>query len=124
MGLIISMCPRFKADFSPTSNISSELFFQSGVTTSVVMLLIATSMAMSWVLAYKNISQDMTAILLRLTESKIATPLLINVILPYAGTFMDMSPAVFIFTPIFPTVMTNLGMHPIHFGIVMKEVSA
>lgn len=95
------------------------LFLQSGVTTSVVMLLIATSMAMSWVLAYENIPQDITAFLLGLTESKIVILLLINAILLCVGTFMDMTPAVLIFTPIFLPVVTNLGMHPIHFGIIM-----
>jgi len=95
------------------------LLLQSGVTTSVVMLLIATSMAMSWVLAYENIPQDISAFLLGLTENKIVLLLIINSILLCVGTFMDMTPAVLIFTPIFLPVVTNFGMNPIHFGIIM-----
>jgi len=45
--------------------------------------------------------------------------LLINAILLFVGTFMDMTPAVLIFTPIFLPVVTELGMNPIHFGIVL-----
>jgi TRAP-type C4-dicarboxylate transport system permease large subunit len=45
--------------------------------------------------------------------------LVVNVVLLMVGTFMDMTPAVLIFTPIFLPVATNLGMNPVHFGILM-----
>ncbi len=95
------------------------ILLQTGVTTAVVMLLIGTSMAMSWVLAYENIPQSISAALLGLTNNKYVILLIINVILLFVGTFMDMTPAVLIFTPIFLPVVQNLGMHPIHFGIVL-----
>ena len=96
-----------------------KIFLQCGITTAVVMLLIGTSMAMSWVLAYENIPQDISAALLALTDNKIIILLIINIILLFVGTFMDMTPAVLIFTPIFLPVVKSLGMHPIHFGIVL-----
>jgi tripartite ATP-independent transporter DctM subunit len=95
------------------------ILLQCGIVTAVVMLLIATSMAMSWILAYENIPQDISASLLNLTENKYAIFLIINLILLAVGTFMDMTPAVLIFTPIFLPVVTGLGMHPIHFGIIL-----
>lgn len=95
------------------------IILQSAVTTAVVMLLIATSMAMSWFLARQNIPQDISAFLLNLTGSKILLLLIINVMLLTVGTFMDMTPAVLIFTPIFLPVVTRLGMNPLHFGIIM-----
>ena len=95
------------------------LLLQCGVITSVVMLLVGTSMAMSWILAYENIPQNISAALLGLTDNKVLILLIINLILLAVGTFMDMTPAVLIFTPIFLPVVKDLGVDPIHFGIVM-----
>ncbi len=88
-------------------------------TTAIVMLLIGTSMAMSWILSYENIPQNISLALISLTHSKVLIFLIINLILLAVGTFMDMTPAVLIFTPIFLPIATKLGMHPIQFGIMM-----
>jgi len=88
-------------------------------TNAVVMLLIATSMALSWMLAYENIPQNISKVLIGLTESKVVILLIINVILLAVGTFMDATPAVLIFTPIFLPVVIKLGVDPLHFGILM-----
>jgi tripartite ATP-independent transporter DctM subunit len=89
-------------------------------TTSIVLLLIATSMAMSWGMSYENIPQDVSAALLSIGGgNKILVLLIINLILLFVGTFMDMTPAVLIFTPIFLPVVTELGIDPTHFGIIM-----
>lgn len=96
-----------------------NILLSSATTTSVVMLLIGTSMAMSWVMAYENIPQNVASALIGLSDSKIIIFLIINLILLFIGTFMDMTPAVLIFTPIFLPVATQLGVDPIHFGIIM-----
>lgn len=96
-----------------------QILLQTGITTAVVMLLIATSTAMSWVLAYENIPQTVSATLLAISDNKIVIMLLINVILLVVGTFMDMTPAILIFTPILLPVVTELGINPIHFGILL-----
>lgn len=96
-----------------------QILLECGITTAVVMLLIGTSMAMSWAMAYENIPQEISSGLLGLTSDKFLVLLMINIFLLIVGTFMDMTPAILIFTPIFLPVMENLGIHPIHFGIVM-----
>ncbi len=96
-----------------------QILLSSSSTTAVVMLLIATSMAMSWVMAYENIPQNVAAALIGLSDSKIIIFLIINLILLFIGTFMDMTPAVLIFTPIFLPVAMQMGVDPIHFGIIM-----
>lgn len=96
-----------------------QVLLQSVVTTGVVTFLIATSMAMSWIMSYENIPQNITAALLSLTESKLVILLIINIVLLGVGTFMDMTPAVLIFTPIFLPVAVELGIDPVHFGIIM-----
>lgn len=96
-----------------------SILLQCGVTTAVVFLLIGTSMAMSWVLAAENVPQDITKGLLSLTDNPIVLLLMINIILLLVGTFMDMTPAILIFTPIFLPIADGLGIHPLHFGIIM-----
>jgi len=96
-----------------------DILRESGATTAVVMLLIGTSMGMSWILAYENIPQTVSATLLGLSESPIVILLIINLILLAVGTFMDMTPAVLIFTPIFLPLAVRMGISPIHFGIIM-----
>ena len=88
-------------------------------TYAIVLFLIATSTAMSWMLSYDNIPQTMSAFLIGLTENPVIILLNITLILLFIGAFMDMTPAVLIFTPIFLPVVTELGMSPLHFGIMM-----
>ena len=89
------------------------------VLNAVVMLLIGTSMALSWLMAFENIPQTISAALIGLTNNKIIILLIINLILLVVGTFMDATPAVLIFTPIFLPVVMQLGISPLHFGIFM-----
>lgn len=92
---------------------------ESSETTAIVMLLIGASMSMSWVMSFENIPQDISAALLGISDNRIVIFLIINAILLFVGIFMDMTPAVLIFTPIFLPIVTKLGMDPIQFGIVM-----
>lgn len=96
-----------------------SIFLQSVETTAIVMLLIGTSMSMSWIMAYENIPQNITDILLSVSDNKIIILLIINLILLFVGIFMDMTPAVLIFTPIFLPVVQAIGIDPTHFGIIM-----
>jgi len=96
-----------------------QILLSSSATTAIVMLLVGTSMGMSWIMSYENIPQNVSAALIALTDNKIVILLIINVFLLMVGTFMDITPAVLIFTPIFLPVVVQLGMNPIHFGIVI-----
>jgi tripartite ATP-independent transporter DctM subunit len=89
------------------------------ITTAIVLFLVAASQAMSWALAYGEVPQAISAGLLQLTANPIFILLLINLILLTAGTILDMTPAVLIFTPIFLPVVIELGVDPIHFGIIL-----
>ncbi len=88
-------------------------------TSSIVLLLVATSIAMSWVMSYEQIPQAITSLLLGISDNPILVLILINLILLLVGIFMDITPAVLIFTPIFLPIVTDLGYDPIHFGIIM-----
>lgn len=96
-----------------------RILLQAGVTTAIVFLLIGTSIAMTWVLSIEQIPQRVSAALLALSDNKVVLLLLINLLLLLAGTVMDMTPAVLVFTPIFWPVVKQLGMDPVHFGIML-----
>ena len=95
------------------------IILRSVKTTGIVMLLVATSIGLSWIMAYENIPQSVSSSLISLSSNPIVILLLINIILLMVGTFMDMTPAVLIFTPIFLPIVSAMGVDPIHFGIIM-----
>lgn len=96
-----------------------KILLESSGTTAIVMLLIGASMSMSWVMSYENIPQDISNLLLGVSNNPIIILLIINLLLLFVGIFMDMTPAVLIFTPIFLPIITKLGMDPVQFGIMM-----
>lgn len=96
-----------------------DILLKAVETTSIVMLLIGTSTALSWMMSYENIPQTISSALMGLSDNPFIILLTINLILLAVGIFMDMTPAVLIFTPIFLPVAVQLGMSPLHFGIMM-----
>lgn len=96
-----------------------RIFLESAVTTTVVLLMIGTSIAMSRAMAYGDIPFALSDYLLSLSDNPLVILLVINLALLVIGTFMDMTPALLIFTPIFFPVVSDLGMDPVHFGIMM-----
>lgn len=96
-----------------------KIILDSVVTTAIVLLLIGTSMGMSWAMANADIPYTISDALLNVSDNPIVILLIINIILLIVGVFMDMTPALLIFTPIFLPIVTELGMDPVHFGILM-----
>ncbi len=96
-----------------------RLLTDSAATTAIVLLLVGTSMGMSWVMSSANIPQAITSGLLSLSDNPIVLLLIINLLLLVVGCFMDMTPAVLIFTPILLPVVQKFGMTPLHFGLVL-----
>lgn len=95
------------------------LLKDSAEMTGIIIFLIGVSSIMSWVMAFTNIPTLVSNGLLAISDSKIVILLMISIILLIVGTFMDMTPACLIFTPIFLPVCTALGMNTIHFGIML-----
>ena len=97
-----------------------EVLLRSARTTAIVLLLVATCTGLSWIMSYENIPQTVSRLLLAISDNPVVILLLINVILLAVGIFMDMTPAVLIFAPIFlPMATQQWGMGPVHFGIMM-----
>ncbi|MDH2431724.1 TRAP transporter large permease [Pokkaliibacter sp. MBI-7] len=96
-----------------------KIILESVVTTAIVLLLIGISVGMSWAMTNADIPYAISDALMSVSENPIVILFIINIILLIVGVFMDMTPAVLIFTPIFLPIATQLGMDPVHFGIMM-----
>lgn len=96
-----------------------RILLESAKTTVIIVFLIGVSSIMSWIMAYTCIPDIIATAMLALTESKILTLIIINIVLLLVGTFMDPTPAILIFTPIFMPICVGFGMSPIHFGIML-----
>lgn len=92
---------------------------ESAKMTGTITFMIGLSSIMSWAMAFTGIPDLIANAVLSLTSNKILIYLLMNIILLVVGTFMDATPAILIFTPIFLPICTGLGMNPVHFGIVL-----
>ncbi|WP_447893655.1 TRAP transporter large permease [Vreelandella sp. GE22] len=95
------------------------IFKETAELTVVIMFLIGTSAMLALVMAFTGIPAAISAGILALTDNPILILILINIILLLIGTFMDVTPAVLIFTPIFLPVVSEFGMSPVHFGVVL-----
>ncbi|MDU4889333.1 MAG: TRAP transporter large permease [Clostridium sp.] len=96
-----------------------KILLDASETTAIIMFLIAASSVMSFVMSFTGLPAAIGNALLSVSSNPIIILLLINLIFLIVGTFMDITPAVLIFTPIFLPVVMDFGMHPIHFGIMM-----
>ncbi len=112
--LILGVCYR---------NITWQSFWKilvdSGKMSGMIIFLVGVSNIMGWVMAFTQIPQTIAALLLGVTDNPIIILLIMNIILLIAGTFMDVTPAILIFTPLFLPIVQTFGMNPIQFGLIL-----
>lgn len=96
-----------------------QILVDSAKMSGMIVFLIGVSNILSWVMAFTGIPQAIASALLGITDNFYVILLIMNVILLIAGTFMDVTPAILIFTPLFLPIVTQFGMHPVHFGLVL-----
>lgn len=112
--LILGICYR---------NITLKSFWNivvdSAKMSGMVVFLIGVSNILGWVMSFTQIPQAVSAALLGITDNPVIILLIMNVILLVAGTFMDVTPAILIFTPLFLPIVKSFGMSPVHFGLIL-----
>ena len=96
-----------------------KIVVDSAKMSGMIVFLIGVSNILGWVMAFTQIPQAISAILLGITDNQIVILLIMNVILLVAGTFMDVTPAILIFTPLFLPIVKTFGMHPVQFGLIL-----
>jgi tripartite ATP-independent transporter DctM subunit len=88
-------------------------------TTAMVLLIIGTASAFSWLMAYHQVPKSLTAWMNSISDNPLVILLLLNLILLVLGTFMDMGPTIIITTPIFLPIVQAYGVDPVQFGVIM-----
>lgn len=96
-----------------------RIVLEAAKTTGIITFMIGLSSIMSWAMAFTGIPDMIAKAILGLTTNRFLILLLINVLLLVVGTFMDVTPAILIFTPILLPICKSLGMDAIHFGILL-----
>jgi TRAP-type transport system large permease protein len=96
-----------------------DIFLDVAVTTGMVAIMIGTASSLGWIFASQGVPAMLAKIILGTTANKIVILLMINALLLFVGTWLDLSPAVIIFTPILLPIVTALGIDPVHFGVIM-----
>ncbi len=96
-----------------------HILLETTYITGAILFLISASTMMSWSMTFASIPDTIGMLLTSVSDNKIIILLLINVVLLVVGVFMDMSPAMLIFTPIFYPVVTAMGVDPVHFGVIL-----
>ena len=96
-----------------------EILIDTALMSGTILFLIACSTMMSWSMTFASIPDTIGMLLTAVSDNKYVILLLINFMLLVVGVFMDMSPALLIFTPILFPVVTELGVDPVHFGIIL-----
>ena len=112
--VILSICYK-----SITMKSFMKILVNSACTSGIILFLISASSAMSFVMAYSGIPAAISAGIMAISTNKIVILLLMNVILLVVGMFMDITPAILIFTPIFLHIAESLGMTTIQFGVML-----
>ena len=112
--LILSICYR-----SITLKSFWKIVIDSAKVSGMIVFLIGVSNILGWVMAFTQIPQAISAALLGITTNKIIILLIMNLILLVAGTFMDVTPAILIFTPLFLPIVKTFGMDPVQFGLIL-----
>lgn len=97
-----------------------EILIDSMKMSGMIVFLIGVSNVLSWVMAFTQIPQAISALLLGITDNKYILLFIMNIILLIAGTFIDVTPAILIFTPLFLPIVTEFGMNPVHFGLMLN----
>ncbi|MFZ7125249.1 MAG: TRAP transporter large permease [Desulfobacterales bacterium] len=101
-----------------------RIFAKAAISTSTVMLLIATANIFGWILTAERVPQNVAAYLVTLTTSQHVLYALILVCLLVVGTFMETSASLIILTPVFLPVVEQFGIDPVHFGVIMVTALA
>lgn len=96
-----------------------DIVLESALLVGAVLVIVGTSVAFGRILTLERIPTEIASFILGLTENGILILLAINLLLLVVGTFMETLAAIVILTPILLPIVMALGMHPVHFGIVM-----
>ncbi|WP_447895335.1 TRAP transporter large permease [Vreelandella sp. GE22] len=113
--MLLTICIYRSIDF----NAFKASLIKALETTGVIMFLLAASAAMSFAMSITGLPGALSTAILEISDNPIIVLLVITLMLLVIGCFMDIGPAILIFTPILLPITTQIGIDPVHFGIIM-----
>ena len=97
-----------------------KVLTEAAMVSSVVLLLVGAAMAFKTVVSLSHAPEILAAWILSLSDNPLILLFLINLLLFVVGMFLDAGPAIIILAPILGPIFINLGVHPVHFAIIMS----
>ena len=97
-----------------------KVLTEAAMVSSVVLLLVGAAMAFKTVVSLSHAPEILAAWILGLSDNPLILLFLINLLLFVVGMFLDAGPAIIILAPILGPIFINLGVHPVHFAIIMS----
>ncbi len=97
-----------------------KILTEAAMVSSVVLLLVGAAMAFKTVVSLSHAPEILAAWILSLSDNPLILLFLINLLLFVVGMFLDAGPAIIILAPILGPIFINLGVHPVHFAIIMS----
>jgi tripartite ATP-independent transporter DctM subunit len=96
-----------------------QVLYKNAVTVGIIAVIVSGASILAWLLAMQQIPQMVAGLFLALTQNKYLILLLINLLLIFIGMFLDITASLLILGPILAPLATNLGVDPLHFGVMM-----
>lgn len=114
-GLILSFLFYRELSWKETMSV----LYDSGVTTGSIMIIVAAAAVFGRILALEQIPSEVASTMMSISSNPIIFLLLVNVLLIVIGTFLETIAAVIILTPILLPLTVQMGIDPVHFGLIM-----
>lgn len=96
-----------------------KIFLETAVSSATILFVIGNATLFTWLLSYHQIPDQVSNMVTAISSEPWVMLLIINIILLIAGTFIDTTSALTIFTPLFLPMILAAGIDPVHFGIIL-----
>ena len=96
-----------------------RILYNTALSSGAILLLVGAAVAFAWVVTLSGAPQKLTKLIVEFTDNPYLLLFMINILLFVVGMFLDAGPAILILGPILAPVFISLGIHPLHFAIVM-----
>lgn len=96
-----------------------QLLLRAGISSAAILLFVGTATAFAWIATLSQVPLKLSGVIFSISENPYLLLFMINILLLIVGMFLDAGPAILILGPILAPTMVQLGIHPLHFAIIM-----
>ena len=95
------------------------IFTRAAIASAAILLVVGTATSFAWIATLSQVPNLLSDLIFSLSDNPYLLLFLINIFLLLVGMFLDAGPAILILGPILAPTMIQLGIHPLHFAIIM-----